>query len=127
MFIAKNSNTVAIPVSFQLFDLNEDYKTNSFCFQLIDAESKELKIDQTCVSIENDKLNILHVNCGHYNLIAYLADDKNVPISGSKVYRSFVVKKYEDSIPSIRYIVPASGENGLLVKFETSNYFCVFL
>lgn len=111
MFIAKNSNTVAIPVSFQLFDLNDGYKSNSFCFQLIDSETKELKIDQTCVSIENDKLNILRVNCGHYNLIAFLADDKKVPIADTKVDRSFTVKKYEDAIPSIRYIVPTSGEN----------------
>ena len=111
MFIAKNSNTVAIPVSFQLFDLNDGYKPSSFCFQLSDSETKELKIDQTCVSIENDKLNILRVNCGHYNLIAFLVDDKKVPIADTKVDRSFTVKKYEDAIPSIRYIVPTSGEN----------------
>eukprot|EP01036_Dinobryon_divergens_P025422 gene25423-33968_t len=37
-----------------------------------------------------------------------MINDKKVPIADTKVDRSFTVKKYEDAIPSIRYIVPTS-------------------
>jgi len=76
---------------------------------VFDIISKLYYVERTCVDIKDEKLNILNVVVGDYELTGFLGEDKGNLIAESKTTRSFSVKKYEDILPHISFLPPIQG------------------